>query len=140
MIALVVGLISLFLLLMCTPEQKPRPKGIFLPSGSQLLPSTTSMDVHLLPRFPTDYQNLGTVQVELKFSTKKQDEQRQAIVHAARIFAARAGANGLVIQVFGHTSVISSQSIWILRGIAIHTESSSLPLMLQPGIQLSPYN
>ena len=120
-----VALASVAVIVVCllVPSSPITPHGVFLtaaPSKTLMIPSEVSF--YSPVTVPYTYEKIGYINVQFysKWATPKGEAELQQYV---REIAAKAGANGVIVMLFGHTipgTVRAALSSYIFRGTAIY--------------------
>jgi len=121
-IALIIGLAATWAVYMAMPTQDFQPTGLVLPA-KVTRPATSPSDITLLPVQPAAAKELGLVRVEMHYDPKTAQQSQKAIIAYAKQLAAKVGANGLVVKLFGHSmpgSVPAAQAAFELMGVAVY--------------------
>ena len=121
-IAVLVAFIVVFVIYLLVPPYHAKPEGILLPTA--------------LPQFPIPpeavifystltvlygYQILGHVNVQF-YSKGPSSKEEVCLQEYVRKMAARVGANGVIVTLFGHTMprvVKDAMSSYVFHGVAI---------------------
>ena len=98
------------------------PKGILLPTGKSF-PAIPADQVAIFQPSggPVTYQSVGHINVQYH-SVIETPQGYQTLAEFSKSLAAKAGANGIILNGVGHTvekEVPASQASYILRGTAI---------------------
>jgi hypothetical protein len=124
MVVLLITLIIMGIIIWSMPPISIHPVGIFLPANSlkNIAPESSLNTVNLYSPLtaPNHYDILGTVNIA--YHTTTGTEEDAAIVQQyAQQLAANAGANGIIVKLFGHTMSNSPPALasQVLTGMAI---------------------
>lgn len=125
LVSVVLALLAVVIVYLLVPSTPITPQGIFLtvaPSNlkTPLIPNEVSFYNSVTA--PYVYKKVGYINVQFysKLATSGGEVKLQQYV---REIAAKAGANGVIVMLFGHTipgTVRAALSSYIFRGIAIY--------------------
>ena len=125
--ALVVVITVLYLLVPATPIITPQ--GVFLPVALLKTPlAINEVSFYNPVTVPYAYKKLGYINVQFYSKEATPEGEAQLQQYVGKI-AAKAGANGVIVTLFGHTipgAVRGTLSSYIFRGTAIHATPSSV--------------
>jgi hypothetical protein len=128
-VAVIASAIVVYLITLTMPLHDISPKGIVLPiaTGQKVLAS--SDQVMLFNQFsaPLTYRSVGWVNIEFH-SLEGDIDAEQRVQTFAQKLAAKAGGNGVIVNVKGHTLPSTSKelSMQVLRGQVILQPASNL--------------
>lgn len=123
-IALIVGLIVVFILYFIVPAPDKGPKGVLLPTTTKQFTAVSPDQVVFYNGNSAGmaYQKIGYINVQYH-SVTPTPQNEQVLANYVKQIAAAAGANGVIITLFGHTlpnEVANSQASYVFRGEAIY--------------------
>ena len=123
-IALLVGLIVVVILYLLIPATMISPKGILLPTSNKPMAPISPGQVTFYSNASLGfaYQKVGYINVQFH-SVQPSAVDEQALANYVRQLAAAAGANGVIITLFGHTlpnEVPNAQASYVFRGEAVY--------------------
>jgi len=122
-ISAVIAVIIVAFIYFLVPATQITPQGILLPVKNVLSALPPQQVVFYdKDNLPLAYQKIGylNVQFHSQSVTTQSEKQLEAYV---RQMAASAGANGVVVYLFGHTllgQVPASQASYVFRGLAVY--------------------
>ena len=122
-VAVVAALLIIAIIYFLVPSKPDTPKGIFLPSDKLMTPvSLNSVNFFSPNSLPMAYRKIGQISVMLH-SVDATVQGQIAIETYAKQLAASAGANGIIVTLFGHTllgKVPSPQAAYAFRGVGVY--------------------
>ncbi len=128
-VAVIVAAIVVYLITLTMPLYTISPKGIVLPvgKGHQVIANSNKVALFDELSAPISFNSIGWVNVEYHTLQGGVDVE-QRVQDFAQALAAKAGGNGIIVNLKGHTlsSTPKELSIQILRGQVIYQPASSL--------------
>ncbi|WP_267256762.1 hypothetical protein [Coxiella endosymbiont of Ornithodoros maritimus] len=123
-VAVLIGLMVLIAIYLMVPSHPAEPQGILLPTASPQTPvPADQVSLYSTITAPYVYQRLGNINLQF-YSKKPTPEGEARIQKYVREMAARVGANGVIVSLFGHTmpdAVRGAMSSYVFRGVAIYS-------------------
>ncbi|BBL37147.1 hypothetical protein [Coxiella burnetii] len=123
-VAVLIGLMVLVAIYLTVPSHPAEPQGILLPTASSQAPVPADrVSFYNTITAPYVYQRLGNINVQF-YSKKSTPEGEARMQQYVREMAARIGANGVIVSLFGHTmpgAVRGAMSSYVFRGVAIYS-------------------
>lgn len=138
-ISIIIALLVIAIIMLTLPRRVYAPRGILLPAKIKYEP-ISSTNVIFYASAPTDYQTLGLIRITRHYTATNNEEAEQEILNLAKQFAAQAGANGIIVRFFAHTTpgtVSAAQAVYSFWGIAIRTRFT--PQALLPSLSAYSY-
>lgn len=122
--SLIIAAVVVVILYFTVSPVRIMPRGIVLPTGeksstAKIVPS--GVNLFTTETSPLTYQTVGYINIEYH-APQGTSTVETTLYQYAKILAARAGGNGIIIDLFGHTvssQVPASQSFYVLRGLVI---------------------
>lgn len=128
LIAFIVGIIVVVILYFLVPAPDRGPRGILLPMGKTKAPISSDQVVfYNSSSLGYAYRKVGYINVQYHSITPTAQSE-QILANSVKQLAAAAGANGVIITLFGHTlpnEVPNSQASYVFRGEAIDVPGST---------------
>lgn len=120
-VAVVLGAIAVWVLVMFVPRPPFQPHGIVLPTQAAKAPADV-VDVHLYQQFPLVYQKMGYISIEMHADRSKNGQSKQeVIIDKAKALVAQVGGNGLVFNLmYASSPEGAAMNMYYLRGYAIY--------------------
>ena len=123
LVSVIVAAIVVLIVYLLVPATPILPCGIFLPINKALAPiPPTQVTFYNADSAPLAYQKIGYINVQFHTKSVTAEGEKQ-LEQYIRQLAAKVGANGVVINLFGHTlpgQVPTSQASYVFRGLAVY--------------------
>lgn len=125
--ALLIGILVVVVIYLLVPSQPMVPRGILLPLSTRSdAPISPDQVAFYNPEMLSNhFEKIGFINVQYA-SEEPTPEQEAILANYVKQLAAGAGANGVVINLLGHTvkgEVPSPQASYVFRGVAIQNSN-----------------